>query len=443
MLTLPTTRAAAGMKLALPVVHPDKPGYVLLKPGCELDSAAIVRMNELGVRRIAIEYPPTAFLLRYARADLLNAQSEVAQAVAGEMDKMSTGLHTDFDLQVYVEGVRGLIQKLVDDPAAALFMHDIVDARKPLASHAFNVGFLSLLIGLKLDGYLVANRARITHRRAMNTEALGLGALLHDIGMTRLPAAVVARFEQTRDDTDPAWRAHVTLGFDLVKGRIPATASAAVLHHHQRLDGSGFPERTRGFGPPSALRGEEIHTFARIIAVADVFDRLRNPPGNTDDLGNLRTGPVPTVRALRDTLIQVRAGKLDPVVFKALLAVVPAFAPGTIVTLNDDRRCVVTGWDPTQPCSPMVSVLPASLDEAIADPSHIGKLHEESLGQPIDLTERRDLRIMTADGHNVRSDLFEPQREFEFDLRVPHPGQIGEAWQSILESTIAAGGRVG
>jgi HD-GYP domain-containing protein (c-di-GMP phosphodiesterase class II) len=431
------------MKLALPVMHPEKPGYVLLKTGCELDSPAILRMVELGVRRIAIEYPPTAFLLRYARADLHNEQSTVAQRIAGEMDKMSAGLHTDFDIQVYVDGVRGLIQKLVDDPAAALFMHDIVDARKPLVSHAFNVGFLSLLMGLKLDGYLVANRARITQRKAMNTEALGLGGLLHDIGMTRLPKSVAAKFEETRDESDPGWRSHVTLGFDLVKGRIPATASAAVLHHHQRMDGSGFPERIRGFGPPTPLKGEEIHTFARIVAVADVFDRLRNPPGSSGDLGHLRGGPTPTVRALRDTLLQVRAGKLDPVVFKALLAVVPAFAPGTVVTLNDDRRCVVTGWDPTQPCSPMVCVLPASLDEAISDPAYNFKLEEESLGQPIELTERPDLRIMTADGHDVRGDMFEPIRESEFDLRIQHPGQVGEGWQAIMESTIASGGRVG
>ena len=48
----------------------------------------------------------------------------------------------------------------------------------------------------------------------------------------------------------------------------------------------------------------------------------------------------------------VRARKLDPVVFKALLNVVPAFAPGTFVTLSDGRSCVAVGFDPTSPCRP-------------------------------------------------------------------------------------------
>ena len=97
-----------------------------------------------------------------------------------------------------------------------------------------------------------------------------------------------------RDETDEQWRKHVLVGFALVKGRLPATASAAVLHHHQRMDGSGFPERQRGFGPPTALRGEEIHIFSRIVAMADVFDRFRNPPGHAENTwASSRAGRCP------------------------------------------------------------------------------------------------------------------------------------------------------
>lgn len=445
MLTLSTTKAAPGMTLALPVMHPDIPGYVLLRPGCVLDAMEIARMAEIGVRRIAIEYPPTRFLLRYASVQLINDQSTVAQRIAAEMDRMSSDLHATFDLQVYADGVRLLVQRLVDDPAAALFMHDIIDARSPLASHAFNVGFLSLLMGLKLDGYLVSHRGaggRLSRRRAMNIESLGIGALLHDIGLTRVPREEAARLQASHGVTpegaiDPMWRRHVETGFDMVKGRVPATSSAVVLHHHQRLDGSGFPERVRGFGPPTALRGEEIHTFARIVAVADDFDRLRNPP---------EAKSVPTVRALHQTLDLVRAGKLDPIVFKALLAVTPAFAPGSVVTLSDRRRCVVTGWDPIHPCSPTVCVLPRSLDEALCHERHAhpARLDEgDVLGEPIDLAERRDLRVAEIDGDNVSGDFFEARRDSEFDLRLQFSTPLGEGWDAIAEATLAAGGKLG
>jgi HD-GYP domain-containing protein (c-di-GMP phosphodiesterase class II) len=446
MLTLPMTKAAAGMTLAMPVLHPEKPGHVLLKPGCVLDDRAVGRLRELGVRRIAIEYPPTAFLMRYASVGLINAQSRVAERIADEMDAMSTGLHADFELQTYVDGVRLLIQHLVDEPAAALFMNDIVDARASVASHAFNVGLLSLLLGLKLDGYLVSNRTRITRRRQMNIESLGLGAMLHDIGITRLPKTVGDRFDRSRDESDEQWRKHVLVGFALVKGRLPATASATVLHHHQRMDGSGFPTRTRGFGPPTALRGEEIHIFARIVGLADAFDRFRNPRGaeaTPQNLGQLHGGPVPTVRALKQTLEQVRAGKLDHVVFKALLMVVPAFPPGSIVKISDGRTCVVTGWEPTQPCSPTVSVLPASLEEALAEGGGRILKDAEPLGEEIDLADRRDLRIVSIDGQDVTEDQFEPLNSSEFDLRLAFSTPIGDGWDHIVEQTLAAGGKIG
>ena len=449
MLTLPTTKAAPGMTLAMPVLHPDKPGYVLLKPGCVLDAKSVSRIRELGVRKIAIEYPPTAFLMRYASINLINQQSRVAERIAQEMDRMSEGLHTDFDMQTYVDGVRALIQHLVDEPAAALFMNDLVEARAgggsgaATAAHAFNVGLLSLLLGLKLDGYLVTNRTRITSRRQMNIESLGLGAMLHDIGITRLPPAVGNRYESSRDEADEQWRKHVLVGFTLVKGRLPATASAAVLHHHQRMDGSGFPTRVRGFGPPTALRGDEIHIFARIVGMADCFDRFRNPPGVCENLGKLQGGSVPTVRALKRTLELVRAGKLDSMVFKALLAVVPAFAPGSIVRLTDGRMCVVTGWNPLQPCCPTVSVLPKSLEEAIASSTPSLLRNEDPLGEEIDLSDRRDLRVVSVDGHDVTDDQFEPMNPSEFDLRMSYSTPIGDGWEQIVEQTIASGGKIG
>jgi HD-GYP domain-containing protein (c-di-GMP phosphodiesterase class II) len=440
------SKAAPGMTLALTVLHPEKPGHILLKPGWVLDEKSIERLRELGVRRIGIEFPPTAFLKRYTSLALVNEQSRVAARVAEEVDRMSTGLHAEFEMQPFVDGVRHLIECLVDEPAAALFMNDIVEPRppnNPIAAHAFNVGLLSLLMGLKLDGYLVAHRTRITQRRQMNIEGLGLGAMLHDVGLTRLPREVAERFERTRDENDEEWRKHVLVGFTMVKGKLPATASATVLHHHQRMDGSGFPARTRGFGPPTALRGEEIHVFARIVALADVFDRLRNPPGHSEHIGKLLGGPVPTVRALRQTLGLVRQGKLDSVVFKALLAVVPAFPPGSIVTLSDGRKAVVTGWDPTQPCSPMVSVLPISLDESLDE--MVAAVLDEfvPLGEELDLKDRRDLRIAKIDGHDVTGDLFEPVRPADFDLRLTFPTPIGEGWESIVEQTITTGGKIG
>lgn len=402
MLRLATHRAAPGMVLALPVLHPQKPGHVLLKPGAELDAASIEALGALHVPRIFIRYPPTDFLLRYANPDVIAKHGELTHKLGDAFDAVSRHARAELDFFTFVDTLKHLVTRLVDDPQAAVFLSEILGAGNPLVGHCSNVCFLSLLMGLKLDGYLIAERGRLTPRRATNIENLGLGALLHDIGMIHLDPVAADRWERTRDESDPGYRRHTLIGFELLRGRIPATAAATVLHHHQRVDGSGFPMKKRAVGSPRPLSGTEIHVFARIVAVADVFDRARA------GLLPRSAHAIPTVRALKHTLGLVRRRALDWTVFKALLAVTPAFAPGSMVTLSDGRTCVVTGWDPMEPCTPTV----CPLRDADANYTKF------RLGAPIDLRVQRDLRIVVADGHSVEDDLFFPAVPGEFDLRL-------------------------
>ncbi len=417
MLRISVDNAVPRMTLALPVLHPEKPEHLLLKPGAELDMPAIEKMREMGVRRIWIRYPPTDFLLRYASPRIIAEHGRMASRLAGCFDAVATDTHADLEFTDYASTVRSFAQAILDEPNAAVFLGDILDSGAPLVAHSSNVCYLSLLMALKLDGYLISERPLIGARRAQNVENLGVGAMLHDVGMLRLAPEVVADWERTRDETDPRWQKHAALGFDTVRGKVAPTAAAAVLHHHQRMDGTGFPKRPRIMGPPRPLAGGEIHVFARIIAVADVFDRFRNPPRPA----GAPSQRVPTVRALRQTLALVRAGKLDPVVFKALLAVVPAFAPGSLVGLSDGTSCVVVSWDPTRPCEPVVQIVPDTEDflrpRAPAD-------DPPRLGHVIDLRNRRDVSVALAEGEHVGADSFHARNAREFDLRYQFVGGV-------------------
>ena len=409
MLRLSIHRAATGMVLAMPVLLPQKPEHILLKPGARLDSDSIQRLMELNVRTLCIEHPPTAHLLRYCSPAIAQHQVALASKVGECIDSVVSGVHGRFDFLSYLTAIRSLVAQLVDSPEAAIFTEDIVDAPQHIIGHSFNVGVLSLLMGLKLDGYLVASRRRVDARRAQSVENLGLGALLHDIGLLKLDISAPAA-SSGADLEDPAWRDHVVRGYELVKGRVPPTAAACVLHHHQRLDGSGFPAQRRTGSLPSPLAGKDIHVFTRIVAVADVFNRFRRPPS--------QPGVVePTVRALKNTLDLVRQGKLDPVAFRALLNVVPAFAPGSVVQLNDSRTYVVTDFDPADPCRPVVSAL--AFDEVL-----YAGASPHTPPAPIDLRQRTALRVVRADGHSVSEDLFQPAFGGEFDLHAPYPWHL-------------------
>lgn len=409
MLRISTHRAMPGMTLALPVLHPHRPGHTLLKPNARLDDFAIKALTELGIHQMWIQYPQTEFLLRYANPNLIHAQGRLAGRLGECFDRINGDVHASFEFGDYFGAVRGLMEAILENHDAAIFLGDLLDAPGPLMMHSTNVCFMSLLMGLKLDSYLVTERARIDPRRAQNVENLGIGALFHDVGVMRLKPDARERWFRTHDESEPEFRKHVHFGFDLVRGKLPATASAAVLHHHQRLDGSGFPARPRLQGPERPLAGAEIHIFARIVAVAELFERLRNPPIPAPGaVGRRDHRPVPTVRALRGVLDQVRAKRLDSVVFKALCSCVPAFAPGTFVTLSDGRHCVVTGWTAHQPCRPIVCPVSGfDVDQG-----------DLKLGDPIDLSARKDLRIVQSDGIDVQAFLFEPLSAGEFDLRL-------------------------
>jgi HD-GYP domain-containing protein (c-di-GMP phosphodiesterase class II) len=96
--------------------------------------------------------------------------------------------------------------------------------------------------------------------------ALEVGALLHDIGKIAVADAVLQKTAPLDEHEWAVMRLHPTLGADLVRGWAALQpALPAVLYHHERYDGSGYP---------TGLAGPAIPAMARIVAVADAFDAM-------------------------------------------------------------------------------------------------------------------------------------------------------------------------
>lgn len=403
MLRVSLINARPGMVLGMPVYHPTLPGHVLLRPGFELDRAALDRLVELRVPQVWIRYPALDSVVKFTNPDIVHEQANVTALMGRALDAVPEGMHAELDYRQYAMAVRALVARLAANPDAALLVHDLVGAEAPFVMHCANVCFMSLLMGLKSEMYLIAQRHRLPAQHARNVENLGVGALLADIGVLRLPKDVYERWLLTGDDSDPEWQRHVKIGFGMVRGRVEPTASTAVLQHHQRFDGRGFPSL-----PPSGqpMRGQRIHVFARIIAVADLFDRLRNPPSARGDLSRRQ----PVVRVVNTILQHARRRLVDPIVVKALVHVAPPYPPGSMVRLNDGRAAVVTGFDPMEPCRPTVRTLLSTCADDLSEPGN--------LGPDYDLRITRSLSIVEIDGHEVRNDNFEAIDPTEFDLRV-------------------------
>lgn len=378
------------MVMAAPLPHPRRAGTVLLRAGFELEEGTIGRLEELGVRHLWIRYPGLSDLSRFVDPRIERAASALADTLERATDAVVQDRHARLDYAAYRDTAAAMLTALAGNPAAA-FLLDELGPGTFEARHAANVCMTSLLLGLRLIPYVVHERARLHPTIARDITDLGVGAMLHDIGMLQLSREVRDRFAEAGDETDPDFRKHVELGFAIVKGWVsPATASI-VLNHHQRFDGTGFPRRRSLTGELPPPKGRQIHVFHRIVAGADLLDRLRYPPGGD------RETCVPSVRALSALRRSPMREQLDPLVLAAIFHCVPAFSPGSIVTLSDGTRAAVTDWHPMDPCRPTVQRI-ETLNPAEAD--------EE---ERIDLRNVPDLSIAFVGETDVRGDIFEPE----------------------------------
>jgi HD-GYP domain-containing protein (c-di-GMP phosphodiesterase class II) len=404
MLRVPIAYAKPGMILALPIFQPRRPDTVLLKEGLSLDARSVTRLAELRVPEVWIRYPGSEMVGEYISQEVMESHAVVTQRIGEAFEAVSSGAHAKLEYTEYKNAISALLEKLLANGRAAVFIQEMADRSQPVLRHASTVCMLSVLMGLKLDGYLVMERSRLNSHAARDVASLGVGAMLHDIGMLRLDPGVVHAWHQTLDETDPRFQKHVFLGHELVREAVGPAASAVVLHHHQKFDGSGFPRRIRLDGNQETVAGSDIHIFARIVAAADLFDRLRYPPGSPPE-----AAPLPVVRALRMMLESPYSSWIDPMVFKALLAVMPAYAPGTIVELNSGVRGLVTEWFPDDPCRPCV--------QELGDPTR-----DFDRGSPVGeryiLRDTPGLCVVRVDGQDVLRDNFYPRTAGEFDLAL-------------------------
>ncbi len=113
---------------------------------------------------------------------------------------------------------------------------------------------------------------------AKEAEAISLASLLHDVGKVRLPEAIALK---KGDLTPYEWdvmKRHTSYGEEILKGSpsgLLQTAEIIALTHHERWDGSGYPQ---------ALRGENIPLSGRLVALADVFDALTTKRTYKDEI---------------------------------------------------------------------------------------------------------------------------------------------------------------
>jgi HD-GYP domain-containing protein (c-di-GMP phosphodiesterase class II) len=140
---------------------------------------------------------------------------------------------------------------------------------KYLITRSFNVCTFSLLIGEAIHG---------DNRRVL--WPLGMGGLLHDIGMTQIPREIVTKPGMLTPEESEVIRQHPLLGYEMLKVHdLPNSVLMMARSHHERCDGSGYPD---------GIAGPDIHPHAMIAAVADIYDAMTSDAPYKPMAGHLK-----------------------------------------------------------------------------------------------------------------------------------------------------------
>lgn len=242
-----------GMILAKTLYDYNK-GTVLLSAGLPIKPQFIPRMKELGYETVCVFEPHE--LTGPIKLDPIREETRAKglKIVKETMGKLCIN-KTTIEVKEVQELIDEIIFQILSEPLTGLDLIQIRNFDNYLFMHSVNVGVIAVLIGSLMG------------MKRNQLQLLGLGAILHDVGKTMIKPEIMKKHGKLKPSEYESVKNHAKYGFDLLKTRTSLSFLSAhvAYQHHEREDGSGYP---RG------LKGDQIHVFAKITAVADTFDAM-------------------------------------------------------------------------------------------------------------------------------------------------------------------------
>jgi PAS domain S-box-containing protein/putative nucleotidyltransferase with HDIG domain len=176
-------------------------------------------------------------------------ESTLLSELASDLSYGIQALRTRIDREHFVSQLQGSMESTIQALAST------VDLRDPYtAGHQRRVAHLAAAI---------ARAAGFTEERV---QVIFLAGLIHDIGKIAIPAEILSKPGRLSETEMALARTHVTASYDILKNiDFPWPIARIVRQHHERMDGSGYPD---------GLKGNEILQEARILIVADVVEAM-------------------------------------------------------------------------------------------------------------------------------------------------------------------------
>jgi putative nucleotidyltransferase with HDIG domain len=326
-----TRQLCPGMKLDHPVV--DRLGHILVARGAALNEYMITTMIQMGIMSV------------YIQDGEVDAKEQELTITPEAQEKIET-LRTDDRAKVTLsasvrEQVAEGIQYIYNSPDSA----EMTAATNTIADHLMDAIHTNDAIAIDISALKTSDEYTFKHsvdvamismvvakQQGMSDELIreiGISGLLHDVGKTKVPPSILNKPARLTDEEFAIMKQHSVYGYRMIKDRQDFSQEIilGVLQHHEKINGSGYP---------LGIDDEQISPYARILAVADIYDAL------------VTERPYKVAFSQRDAIemIMSMTSELDITAMRSFLESMILYPVDSIVELSNGENAKVVKNNP-------------------------------------------------------------------------------------------------
>jgi len=367
---------------------------LLVPAGVELRKKDIERLNSWGIESVETNGVLIGISPKSKKPQTESGTGQGAPASGGKAARASGGTSSLISLNevqensnVYrsymnlIERLDKVCDSIASEASVEARSIDNIAGRLLQAVREERHSYIGFILGGEIKGYdmaksqvnsailsaMIALELRMPHHKVLQVVT---GALLHDVGMLRMPKDIVEKKGGLSDAELSRIQSHPLYTYKIVTKELlyPEDVGLIVVQHHERWDGEGYPRR---------ISGTAIDMGARIVSVADAFEAMvSHKPYRNSMMG---------YQAMKN-LLSDNLRRFDPDVIKAFIQTMGIYPIGSIILLNNGALARVEEVQASAPLRPRIRIL---IDE-------FGKMFKKDEGDKIDLLVEKSLFIARA-----------------------------------------------